>query len=450
MKFTSLLKKELKELLTPQVFIGMLVMVVLLLMMGSMMGSVVDNAIQTTGATVYDMDNTDFTKKVLSETEKNNIEISYIKSDSDNFSEIMQQNNISSLIVIPKGFTDSLTSVQTSASIKVINTVTTTSISGVASSETSSQIVNQIASAVKTELLKNYYNIPLEKISIIEEPILVSDVTIVGDKSADVSASAISAFSMMQSIIVPVLILILVIFTSQMMMSSIATEKIDKTFETLLSAPISRMSILMAKMVATTIVALINVVVYMIGFGGMMTSMGATAMMSPNISSAVTDVSQTASEMSGISAALSALGLQMSIGNYVMLGIQMFLTIMITLSVSLILGSMATDAKSIQSLSLPIMLCTMFPYLVTLFADMNTLSPILKVILYVIPFTHTFITVDNLLFGHIGIYWAGLAYQIIFLIVCMFIAVKLFNSDKIFTASFNFTNKRKKAVSKEN
>ncbi len=42
-----------------------------------------------------------------------------------------------------------------------------------------------------------------------------------------------------------------------------------------------------------------------------------------------------------------------------------------------------------------------------------------------------------------GAYWGGLAYQVVFFVVCMILAAKLFSSDKLFTLSLNFGQKKK-------
>ena len=138
------------------------------------------------------------------------------------------------------------------------------------------------------------------------------------------------------------------------------------------------------------------------------------------------------------------LGLSLSVGQYVLVGIQMFTTILISLSISLILGALAKDAKSGQTLIMPIMIAAIIPYLLSLMLDIKTLSPVLRFIVYAIPFTHTFMASENIMFGNMTIYWGGLIYQIIVLIVCMSFAIRVFTSDKIFTMSLSVGQKKNK------
>ena len=95
-------------------------------------------------------------------------------------------------------------------------------------------------------------------------------------------------------------------------------------------------------------------------------------------------------DTSAYESAMENLGLTMSIGQYVLVGIQMFVSILISLSLSMVLGALAKDAKSAQTMLLPITFSAMIPYLLAMVVDIRTLSPVIKYIVYAIPFTHTF------------------------------------------------------------
>ena len=87
------------------------------------------------------------------------------------------------------------------------------------------------------------------------------------------------------------------------------------------------------------------------------------------------------------------------------------------------------------------MMMVMIPWFVTMFTDVNSLPTVPKLIVYAIPFTHTFTAIPNLMFGNTTELWIGLVYQIIVFAVVMFFALKLFKSDKILTMSLNFGQK---------
>ena len=201
-----------------------------------------------------------------------------------------------------------------------------------------------------------------------------------------------------------------------MLLGAVSTEKIDKTLETLLSAPVSRMSVLASKMMAAGTVAALYAATMMFGMKQMTGSIAGDA----------------AKEYQPL---LEELGLSLNPGQYVLVGIQMFVSILISLSIALVLGVLAKDAKSGQSLMLPIQITSMIPYMLSMFMDIRSLSPVVKYILYAIPFTHTFMATENLMFGNTALYVGGLIYQLLLLAVCMTFAIRVFTSDKIFTMS---------------
>jgi ABC-2 type transport system permease protein len=270
------------------------------------------------------------------------------------------------------------------------------------------------------------------EVTMLEAPIKVEEKTIVNGRSEDIAATVIIAATQMSNMFLPIMVFVLVIYSSQMILNAVANEKIDKTLETLLSAPVSRLSVLTAKMLAAGVVAGLNAVVYMFGMSKMTES-----------------VSKMAGDVDGLDKILENLGLTLSAGDYVLVGLQMFMTILITLSISLVLGVLAKDIKSTQSYIMPIMIMAMIPYMLSMFVDISTMSPALKYAVYAIPFTHTFMATQNVMFGNFTLFWAGLAYQAVLLIICMTFAVKVFTSDKIFTMTLSFGKKKRKGEAAE-
>jgi ABC-2 type transport system permease protein len=110
----------------------------------------------------------------------------------------------------------------------------------------------------------------------------------------------------------------------------------------------------------------------------------------------------------------------------------------------MVLGALAKDAKSAQTLILPITMAVMIPYMLSMFIDIKTASPILRYIVYAIPFSHSFMASENLMFGNTLMFVAGTVYQAVFLVICMIIALKIFMSDRIFTMSIGGGKKRHK------
>lgn len=449
MKFINLLKKELSELINLQMILGLVVSLVIFMVLGTVMKTSINEAVdENTNVTINisDRDNTDFTNSIIeslnalnSDPDANtNVKINVFETEGDDYADILSSNDISTLIIIPKGFTDTINkteqpeilSISRMTSAAAMSNINTGNSSGIKLIE--SCIANTIAS--DTGMNEKQY-------SLMESPVSVVNNTVVDDKSAPVSSDSIMNKVMMQNMILPIIVFVLIMLTSQMLMGAIANEKIDKTLETLLSAPVSRLSVIGSKMLAAAIIALINAVVYMVGFSTFVG--GATNTISDAADSAV-------GQNMSIDNALTQLGLSLNAGDYVLVGLQLFFTIMICLSVSLILGALINDSKNTQNMIMPIMLCAMIPFMISVFTDINTLPMAIRIVVYAIPFTHTFSAIPNLMFGNNTIFYVGLIYQIIMFIICIFFALRLFMSDKIFTISLNFGQKSKYKKRKKN
>ncbi len=425
------------ELLNKQMILGIVIMLVLFSIVGQVMHSSIDEISKNQyKINVMDCDDTDFTESIFDDMKSMNADIKMIGKEfsGKEFQDIMKENDIESLVVIPEGFTKDLLENKNLSALTSVSVMKSASSVAMVSSDNSSAL-SLLQSVISDKLMKNG-GFSEQDIALVQQSFKVSEITVVSDKSAEISMSTIIQNISVQNMIIPIIVFVLVMYTSQMIIGAISTEKIDKTLETLLSAPVSRSAVLGSKMLAAAIVALINALSFMIGYyvlvGGAMTS----AMPLDTISSTVSDTIH-------YSNAMNQLGLHLEITDYLLVGIQTFLTIMISLSVSIILGAMANDAKSAQNLVMPVMMCAMIPYIISMVSDINTLPTVIKTLVYAIPFTHTFTAMNNLMFGNDKIFVFGIIYQAVVFAVCMFFAIRIFNSDKIFTSSLNLGQKSK-------
>lgn len=432
MKFFKLFKKEIKELITLQSVISLIVGVGALMLLGQAMSGIGEDMESKMGTVVIaDLDNSQLSQQSIEVIEKSGTKVHKIDytTPEDAIKKANELDKHTSVAVIPKGFEAGIKS-GTPQKIEIVSSLTSFSI--MSNSDQSGATAAQIISDyVATNLLEG--EIQNADVSFFKAPVLTEDVTVVKNKSDVVNSNMLMSFAMQQSIFIPIIVFILITFATQLNSAAIANEKTDKTLETLLSAPVSRLSVLGSKMCASGVFSLLMAGVYMLGFssymGGMMGGMGASG-----------DVSM---EGSGIGSALTSLGLKLGPTQYLLIGVQLFLTILIALAISMILGALAKDIKAAQGLMMPLMFFTMIPYFVTMFLDINSLPIVAKVLINLIPFTHTFTASSNLLFGNMSMFYIGMIYQVIVLLVVSFIAVRVFSTDKIFTMTLEFNKKKK-------
>ena len=452
MKFGNLLKKELGELLTKQAIMSMIFTMVLLIVMGQIIGGAMSEADSSAeeaanNIALCNQDDSEFTQNMLKNINAENITL--VTLESDDYAAELERLDRKTLIIIPQGFGDSITNKKEAGELKFVNTLQSGGLVSTVSTMSASEAVSAVRTACSDELMRGDYGISDEEIELARKPVETTEYTVHDGKTTACGSEGISAILMLQSMIAPFAIFFLLLMAAQMIMTAISTEKIDKTLETLLSAPVPRMTVLMAKMVAAVITALLNALFMMIGFafymGGMMGGIAAdelSAVTDSNVASVVSEIG------TSVTQAMSELGLSLSPADYILFAVQLFLTLAIGLAISLILGAMATDVKSVQTLTMPIMIAVMIPFFVSIFTDVNEMSPVFKIIIYAIPFTHTYTALTNLMNGDMIIFWAGLAYQVVFFAVCMFLAVKMFTTDKLFTMSFSAENMNKKRKGK--
>ena len=413
MKFSILLKKELKEMLSPTTIITCVLMIFVLVFAGKAMSKAVGEIQEDAKTiTICDQDQTDFTKAMIDAIDKDeNTEVKRVEIKSDDYSKELDDVDCKNVIIIPKGFTEQVAQHKT-ATVKFAQKMTS-----IATFSNVNQGSKNALTALEKGIKYTIYaqsNLDQATRDQLEQPIELEEYTVVSDKQDQIASSTVASLMSSQSMFIPIVMFLLIMYTSQMIMNAISTEKLDKTLETLLSSPVSRLSVISAKMISAAIVAALQAAAYMYGMNKM---------------------------MDGITGG-AALGLSLSAGDYVLVGIQMFLTILIVLSISIVLGALAKDAKSAQTLQMPIMMLAMVPYFVTMFIDVKTASPIIKYVTMIIPFTHSFIANQNVMFGDYTTYFIGLAYQFVLLCVCMFLALRIFMSDRIFTLTLGGGKKK--------
>jgi len=101
----------------------------------------------------------------------------------------------------------------------------------------------------------------------------------------------------------------------------------------------------------------------------------------------------------------------------------------------MLLGTMAKNYKSAQTLTFPVAMLAMIPMFVTMFADFDTLPLALKGLLFAIPFSHPMMAPRALIFNDYLLVIGGIIYVLIFAIVMILIVVWVFKTDRLLTGS---------------
>ena len=421
-KFYILVKKEIRELLTLQMLAPLIIVIVAFNFIGKIANKEAEKKKAPQAIEMIDLDNSLASQNMIGGLEASGFIVNANKEDErEGIIQQAKDKGEKAVVVIPVGFGKGLENFQPQR-IDLYTIFTNFSIAGTQDAQRLQAVLAVINESLSNQMLAKID--PQKNPIDLKQPISTNDFVVVGDKQANVSPAAVAGFIASQTTFIPIILFLIIVFASQMIAVSIASEKENKTLETLLSSPVSRRSIVASKLFAAGLVALIIAGVYLAGMRNFMTGMAGGSM-----SAVLGD---------GAKGAASQLGLVFSTADYLLLGVILFFGIMAALAIAFILGSFAQDTKSAQGVIAPLMVLILIPYFLTFLLDFSTLSPAVKTLVYAIPFSHLFLAAPNLLINQHQPVFYGIAYLAAFFLIAVFIAAKIFSSERIFTLRISF------------
>ena len=429
--FGVLLKKELRELMTPLVLLPLVLTMGIFWGIGRLGSAETERLNETkTAVSVLNQDGSSASDQVVQALETAGLSVHIIAKDTtaDAALTIARKDHAAALVIIPELFGSRLAG---GTSVSLERYAILRSLSMRASDEV--QRVDAVLAATNAtfsdSLISRTSTIAPE---VLKQPLRTNEHVVIGDRTAAVTLAQVAARIQEQTFFIPLILFVVIVFASQLIATSIASEKENKTLETLLSAPVSRQAIIGAKLVAAGLLALGFAVVYMVGFRSYVTGLSGGA-----VGAATTTLP-----------AFAELGLNFTVGAYALLGATLFLGILIALSLALILGAFAEDVKGIQAVITPLMVMLIIPYFLVMFFDVSALSPVARWLVYAIPFSHSFLAPQAIIFhDYLPILW-GMVYQAVVLVILIAAASRIFSSDAIVTMKLNLKPKKFSLFSK--
>jgi len=420
--FGNVLVKELKELARdPKILLGMVILPLLMFpVIGSIMSYSIQSAQEKAEKTPLLIVNNDggnwselFINILISSSVKVSVENNTVITN-DTVLELMSNYNTTQLIEIPTGFSTNMTQhFNVSETIKATLSFYAVFSGSGAFESVGSSVIDNLASefnrAVAPDAVKT------DKSTIIK-----------GEIKEGVDPAALSGLMISQSIALPITIMILLTYSMQIAATSVAMEKEEKTLETLLTLPVDRFAILMGKLSGSIFVSGVGALAYMIGFNFYMGSL--TAIYS----------------RAGTSLDLVSLGLVPSLFGYFLLGVSLFVALLSALALAVIISAFAEDVRSAQSVIGYIYPLIFIPSFLLLYLDINSIPFAIRIILYAIPYSHPILASKAVIMSD---YWTptlGIIYVAAFTLLVMYVASRLFATEKILTAKLKFRGLRKR------
>lgn len=406
----AIILKEVKELVRdPKIFLGMIIVPIIIFpIMGLAMQSLfthVKESMAQVEVAVADLDREEWSQnftKILKSFPNVYVKNITAANETDAIQKMLNE-NLTDLIIIPEGFSENMTKwkageLNQPPQIRIYSVY-----AGLGLVENArSSVIADLIEAVKRMWAP--------------DPFVTVSNSIVKGKLVAVRPDVLSGLAMSQYVVMPIVIAIILVFAMQLAATSVASEKEEKTLETLLSLPINRFTILMGKLFGSILVALVGAVGYLIGFIYYMSSI------------------YTFTPTGGIEIDLAELGLAPSPVGYLLMGTSLFVSLLSALALAVVISAFTEDVRSAQAIVGYIYPLMFIPMILLMYSDISTLSLPLKILILAIPYSYPILTARAAVTGDYFLAIGGIAYVTIFTVIILYIAARFFATEKILTA----------------
>lgn len=412
----KIIKKEVKELLTPATLIPIIIIAVLFGSLGGVFGDVEEQLEDPPMIAVINQDGGSLSLVAVAVFNATS-DIVYNGTDVQEALNVLDEKGGVSLFIIPSNFTSDIEN-DTAGTIEIYWVMKGAgimdSVPGAAADANLVHVENAISASLIAGNMSN-------NASLILNPTQYYETTLFkGKEMTGISPATIASVMSSQSFVMPLIVMMVIIYAGSIVISSMGSEKENKTLETLLTMPVSRTSIVFGKLIGAALVGLLMAVIYMFGMSYYFDSL-----------------------MGSTSIDLAEFGLTLGILDYVLVGLSLFASLVFALALCMILGIFTKNYKAAQTMTMPVTFLAMIPMFVTMFTDVDTLPMMVKAVVLAIPFSHPMIAMRSLMFDDYALVFGGIAYTSAVALLAMFVAVTLFKKDILLTGKISNKDKKK-------
>jgi len=394
----------------PKILIGMIIVPAILF---PFMGFAIRFATQTAAESirampvgVIDQDKDAYAQALFDVFSGSNLTM--IKLEATNVEQVakdVQGSNMTAVVVIPEGFSQNITN-DKQAKVYVYGVFRGAGFAETAGPSAVVSVVNLFSKSLALSKVGNN--------TAILDPVLPSQQSLVKGKAVSVSPSALSTLVMSQYIGLPIGITVLIIFAMQIAATSVASEKEEKTLETMLTMPVGRFTILLGKLSGSIIAAAVGALAMVIGLNYYMSSL-------------------TFAVPTQASLDLASIGLTPTLSAYLTLGASLFVSLLSALALAIAVSSLAEDVRSAQAVVGYFYFVTFIPMIFLMYTDISMLPLALRLVLLVIPYTHPMLAARAAYTGDYTTAVLGIVYVTAFTLVTLYLAARIFTTEKILT-----------------
>jgi len=403
----NIIKKEFKELFTIATLIPIIVIAVVFGLVGQTIGNIGERMEEKPVVGVVDMDDGDFSDIAMAVLMER-AEIIYDGNDTEQGLEEVREGNGVALLVIPGDFSQSIYA-DNPGEIEIYWIMKGAGMMDSISSGVVEGLIQAVNQGISAKLIQE--DSSFDPALVLAPTKRVETTFFKGKEIEGLSASQLSNILSSQSIVIPIVVMMLIIMAGASVISSMGMEKENKTLETLLTLPVKRSHIVIGKMVGSALVGMIMAAIYMFGFSRYMSSF----------------------QISNIN--LADFGLTLGMQDYFLIGVTLFTALLAGLSLCIVLGTFAKNYRSAQTLIFPITALAMISMFLTIFKDFDTIPAVLRIFVFAIPFSHPMMAMRALMMDNYSLVIGGIAYTAVFMVIMIVVAVRIFNSDRLLTGT---------------
>lgn len=403
----NIIKKEFKELFTLSTLIPIVVIAIVFAFVGQTIGNIGETMEEKPVVGIVDMDDGDFSDIAMAVLIEK-AEVIYDGNDAEEGLEEVREENGVALLVIPENFSQNIYA-NHPGEIEIYWIMKGAGMMDSISSGVVEGLIQAVNQGISTKLIRqdSYFDPAL----VLNPTTRVETTFFKGKEIEGLSSSQLGNMLSSQSIVIPIVVMMLIIMAGASVIASMGMEKENKTLETLLTLPVRRSHIVIGKIVGSALVGMIMAAIYMIGFSRYMSSFQ------------ISDIN------------LADFGLALGTQDYLLVGISLFTALLAGLSLCIVLGTFAKNYRSAQTLIFPITALAMISVFITMFKDFDTIPAILRVLVFAIPFSHPMMAMRALMMDNYSLVIGGVAYTAVFTVIMIVVAVRIFNSDRLLTGS---------------
>jgi len=403
----NIIKKEFKELFVISTILPIIVIAIVFGLVGQSIGNIGEKMAEKPVIGIVDMDGGNLSSIAVSILTENARVVYDGRDTQSGLQEVTKENGVA-LLVMPGNFSQSIYAGQP-GEMEIYWIMRGAGMMDSISSGVVEALIQSVNQGISTRLIQEDGS--FDPAVVLTPTRRVETTFLKGKEIRGLSASQLSNILGSQSIAIPIVVMMLIIMAGASVIGSMGMEKENKTLETLLTMPVRRSHIVIGKMVGSALVGMIMAAIYMAGFSRYMGSFQ------------VSDIN------------LANFGLALSMPDYLLVGISLFAALLAGLALCIVLGTFAKNYRSAQTLIFPITALAMISMFTTIFKDFDTLPVVLRILVFAIPFSHPMMAMRALMMGSYSLVVGGIAYNAAFTVIMVWIAVRIFNSDRLLTGS---------------